>query len=318
MKRMLLAVPVVLAALAIGACSPEPAAPDAATRTQRTPYEMQILEWRAKRVQQLTKPDGWLSLVGMHWLEVGNTRVGAAADNGTRLAVGPPHLGVLKLARDGTITFNPEPGAQVAIDGKPATGTTRLVADGDPAAAQTVVSFNKGDASFVVINRGDRFALRVRDALAPSRSSFAGIRYFDIDPSFRFKARFTAHKAGTTMEIINVLGMVEPMVNPGTVTFEKDGKSYTLEAIDEGDHRLFLMYADLTSGHDSYPAARYLYAEYPDAQGYTIVDFNMGYNPPCAFTDFATCPLPPLTNRLDLAITAGEKKPLKADAAVVD
>ena len=108
------------------------------------------------------------------------------------------------------------------------------------------------------------------------------------------------------------------MANPGTVTFEKDGKAYTLEAVDEGDHRLFLMYADRTSGHDSYPASRYLYAEYPDAQGNTIVDFNKGYNPPCAFTDFATCPLPPLGNRLDLAITAGEKKPLKDDAAVTE
>ena len=153
---------------------------------------------------------------------------------------------------------------------------------------------------------------------APPRSSFPGIRYFDIDPSFRFKARFTAHKAGSTIEIINVLGMIEPMANPGTVTFEKDGKSYTLEAVDEGDHRLFLMYADRTSGHDSYPSSRYLYAEYPDAEGNTIVDFNKGYSPPCAFTDFATCPLPPLSNRLDLAITAGEKKPLKGEAAVAD
>ena len=318
MKRMMLATSLGLAALVVGACSPESATPGAPARTERTPYEMQILEWRAERVKDLTKPVGWLSLVGMHWLDVGSTRVGSATDNGTRLAVGPPHLGVLKLTRDGTLSFTPEPGAGVAIDGQPAAGTVRLTADGDPAAPQTVVSFNKGDASFVVINRGDRFALRVRDALAPSRSSFAGIRYFDIDPSFRFKARFTAHKAGSTIEIINVLGMVEPMANPGTVTFEKDGKAYTLEAVDEGDHRLFLMYADRTSGHDSYPASRYLYAEYPDAQGNTIVDFNKGYNPPCAFTDFATCPLPPLGNRLDLAITAGEKKPLKDDAAVTE
>ncbi len=121
---------------------------------------------------------------------------------------------------------------------------------------------------------------RRRAAVSP------GYRYFDIDPSFRFKARFTAHKPGSTIEVINVLGMVEPMENPGTVTFEKDGKTYTLEAMDEGDHRLFLMYADRTSGHDSYPAARYLYAEYPDANGNTVVDFNKGYNPPCAFTRF--------------------------------
>jgi uncharacterized protein (DUF1684 family) len=122
-------------------------------------------------------------------------------------------------------------------------------------------------------------------------------------------AKFTAHPPGSKLAITNVLGMVEPMDNPGTVTFTRDGKPYTLEAVDEGDHQLFLMYADRTSGHESYPASRFLYADYPDAQGNTIVDFNKGYSPPCAFTDYATCPLPPASNRLDLAITAGEKKP---------
>lgn len=318
MKQALLAASLGVAMLAVGACSPEQPSPSATTRKEMTPYEKQILDWRAERVQTLTKPDGWLSLVGMHWLEVGNTRVGAAQDNGTRLAVGPPHLGVVKLTRDGRITFEPERGVEIAIDGQPVAGAAALSSDADPAARPTVVSFNKGDASFIVIKRGGRLALRVRDALAPARSRFAGIRYFDIDPSFRLDAKFTAHQPGSTIEIINVLGMIEPMQNPGTVTFQKDGKAYSLEAIDEGDHRLYLIYADRTSGHDSYPAARYLYAEYPDANGNTVVDFNKGYNPPCAFTDFATCPLPPLSNRLDLAITAGEKKPLHDEAAVAN
>jgi uncharacterized protein (DUF1684 family) len=218
-------------------------------------------------------------------------------------------VGIVKLDADGKISFQPDRNTEITVDGKPAVGAIPLISDSEPMAEQTVVGFNKGDASFVVIKRGDRFALRVRDALSPTRSSFSGITYFDIDPAFKLDARFTAHAPGSTIEIVNVLGMVEPMVNPGTVTFEKDGKAYTLEAVDEGDHRLFLIYADRTSGHESYPAARYLYAEYPDSQGKTIVDFNKGYNPPCAFTDFATCPMPPLPNRLDLSITAGEKKP---------
>jgi uncharacterized protein (DUF1684 family) len=302
-------------AVALAACS-QPAtdtSADAAEQARKDAYVTGITEWRAGRVQRLTKPDGWLSLVGMHWLEVGKTRIGAAEDNGTRLAVGPPHVGVLDLDREGHLTLVPDLDNGILIDGAPASGPVKLVADAD--GTPTVVGFNKGDASFIVIKRGDRYALRVKDALAPTRTGFAGIPYFDIDPSFRFDARFTPHPPGQTIEIVNILGMVEPMANPGTVTFDKDGKTYTLEAVDEGDHQLFLIYADRTSGHESYAAARFLYADWPDAKNHTVVDFNRGYNPPCAFTPYSTCPMPPLSNRLDLAITAGEKKPLKPGAA---
>ena len=302
-------------ALALAACS-KPAADatvDAAEQARKDAYVTEINTWRQGRLQRLTKPDGWLSLVGMHWLDVGKTRIGADADNGTRLAVGPPHVGVLELDRDGKLEFVPESGGGILIDGQPATGPVKLVPDSE--GTPTVVGFNKGDASFIVIKRGDRFALRVKDALAPTRTGFPGIPYFDIDPSFRFDARFTPHPPGQKIEIVNILGIVEPMDNPGTVSFDKDGKTYTLEALDEGDHQLFLVYADRTSGHETYAAARFLYADWPDANNHTVVDFNKGYNPPCAFTPFSTCPMPPLSNRLDLAVTAGEKKPLKSGAA---
>lgn len=323
MKRLMRASTLALSMLALAGCSDERSAigsdaAAAAAKAARAAYDKEILDWRAGRVQRLTKPDGWLSLVGMHWLEVGNTRVGAAADNGTRLAVGPAHLGVLTLGKDGQLSFHPEVGAEVIIDGQPAAAATALRSDADLNVEPTVVAFNKGDASFIVIKRGGRYALRVRDALSPNRSKFAGIQYFDIDPAFRVSARFNAHPPGTKIGITNVLGMVEPMDNPGTITFTRDGKPYTLEAVDEGDHQLFLMYADRTSGHESYPAARFLYADYPDPRGNTIVDFNKGYSPPCAFTDFATCPLPPTSNRLDLAITAGEKKPVHPAPVVIN
>lgn len=320
MKKMILATSLAFGALAAGGCGKEHSEADngKAAKAARTAYEQQVLDWRVGRVQRLTKPDGWLSLVGMHWLDIGNTRVGSAADNGTRLDVGPAHVGVVSVGKDGSITLLPEQAAGITVDGKPAIGSVKLVPDADPVAEQSVVGFNRGDASFVVVKRGDRYALRVRDALAPTRTGFPGIPYFDIDPSFRLAASFTPHPTGSKIDIVNILGMVEPMDNPGTVTFQKDGKSYTLEAVDEGDHRLFLIYADRTSGHDSYAAARFLYAAYPDATGKTIVDFNQGYNPPCAFTPYSTCPMPPLQNRLDLAITAGEKKPLKPGTAATN
>ena len=302
-------------AVALAGCergpSPEDSARAARASAQRQAHEAEIRAWRVERTQRLTKPDGWLSLVGMHWLERGTTRVGSGADNGTRIAAGPPHVGEVELGKDGVIRFTPARDAEITVDGQPAQGRVVLASDADPAREASVVGFNRGDASFIVIKRGDRFALRVRDALAPTRTGFQPLQYFPIDPAFRFRARFTPHAPGSKIDIVNILGMVEPMANPGTVTFEKDGKSYTLEAVDEGDHRLFFVYADRTSGHESYAASRFLYADYPDRAGFTTLDFNRGYNPPCAFTAYSTCPMPPLQNRLDLAITAGEKKPLK-------
>src|SRR5690606_16508539 len=122
---------------------------------------------------------------------------------------------------------------------------------------------------------------------------FPGIDYFDIDPGFRFEAQFEAHPPGQTIEIANVLGTLDPMANPGRVVFEKDGQEFSLEAVDEGDGQLFLIFADRTSGHETYAAARFLYAQPADANGRTVVDFNRAYNPPCAFSAFSTCPLPP-------------------------
>lgn len=269
-----------------------------------------VNEAREQRLQRLQKPDGWLSLVGLHWLQPGQSFVGSGATKGVRLAVGPEELGLITLDGD-RVRFRPSPGAGLTFDGQPGgTGTRELVTDAD-GGTPTVVGFNRGDASFVVIRRGDRFGLRVRDALAPTRTAFPGLDYFDIDADFRFDARFEAHPPGQTLNIVNVLGIEEPMSNPGAVVFEKDGVEYRLEAVDEGDGRLFLIFADRTSGHESYAAARFLYAERPSEGATTVVDFNLAYNPPCAFTEFSTCPLPPASNRLDLRIEAGEKKPRK-------
>lgn len=269
-----------------------------------------VNELRATRLANLQKPDGWLSLVGLHWLKPGNSFVGSSATKGVRLAVGPEELGLIRLERNGTVTFRATAGAGVTYDGKPAeAGTRRLVTDAE-GGTPTVVGFNQGDASFIVIKRGENYGLRVRDALAPTRARFPGLAYFDINPAFRFDARFEAHPPGQTIPIVNVLGIEEAMANPGVVVFQKDAVEYRLEAVDEGDGRLFLIFADRTSGHESYAAARFLYADQPRDGGTTVVDFNRAYNPPCAFTEFSTCPMPPPSNRLDLRIEAGEKKPL--------
>jgi len=273
----------------------------------RLAYEGEILAWRDERLARLTRPDGWLSLVGLHWIPLGQTYVGSARDNGTRLVLGPAQLGMLSLARDGSISLTIPKDAEATVDGVPAVGRVSLTSDADGPA--TVVGFNKGDASFVVIKRGDRFGVRVRSALARTRTAFPGLDYFDIDPAFRITARFEAHPPGSTIEIVNMLGMVEKMANPGSLSFEKDGKSFTLQAVDEGDGQLFLVIADRTSGHTTYAASRFLYAAPAGKDGTTVIDFNKAYNPPCAFTAYSTCPMPPPENRLDLVVSAGEKKP---------
>jgi len=118
---------------------------------------------------------------------------------------------------------------------------------------------------------------------------------------------FVPHPAGKTIEIADIIGTLNQVPNPGAIEFQRDGKTYRIEALDEGDDELFLVFADRTNGHGSYGAGRFLYAPRPDAQGRVALDFNQSYNPPCAFTPFATCPLPPPENRLDLAVLSGEK-----------
>jgi uncharacterized protein (DUF1684 family) len=167
---------------AVSGCSRQAPAPavDASADAERRAYVESIETWRAGRLERLQRPAGWLSLVGMHWVEEGATRVGSNPKFTTRLAVGPSELGTLILQKDGRLEFQPMPDAGVLIDGQPATGPVNLVADAD--GEPTVVGFNKGDASFIVIKRSDKYALRVRDALAPTRTQFTGIDSFPINP----------------------------------------------------------------------------------------------------------------------------------------
>lgn len=267
-------------------------------------YRQSIERWRSERVERLRKPDGWLSLVGMHWVDPGRHRIGSAGDNDIVLNTGPAQLG--EIENDGTtLTFRADPAAGVSVDGQPAPAERALASD--QSGAPTVVAFNAGEASFIVIERAGRLALRVRDAKAATRTGFTGIEYFPIDPSWRFEARYIAHPPGRTIEIASVINTIEPMPNPGALEFERDGKQHRLEVVDEGDGAMFVIFADRTNGKDTYGPGRFVYAEPLDG-GRAVLDFNRAYNPPCAFNAFSTCPLPPPENRLDLRVEAGERK----------
>lgn len=279
-----------------------------AARAQTSAFDARIAQQRAERVERLTQPLGWLSLVGLDWFEPGRHRVGSAADNDIVLTVGPAYLGLLRFDGD-EVVLDPAKTAEFLVDGAKPTGPITLIPDTRGSA--TRITFDGGQSGFNLIERDGRYALRVRDANAPTRTRFAGIDYYPADPTWRIEARFEPHPEGTTIPIANVVNQIEQTPNPGAVVFERDGERWRLEALEE-DGGLFFVFSDRTSGRETYGGGRQLDAKAPQ-DGKVILDFNLAYNPPCAFNDYSTCPLPPPENRLKLAVTAGEKKYKRPD-----
>lgn len=261
-------------------------------------YERSILEWRRERLARLTAEDGWLTLVGLHWLRDGPNRAGSGASSDVRLpATAPPALGVFTPEGE-AVRFEGAPGVAVRLRGREVRSAV-LTPGGDPIEA--------GSLDILVIRRGGRLALRVRDRNHPARREFRGLRYFPIDPAYRLDARFHAYDPPRMVPIVNVLGDEIEWVNPGRLEFELHGATHRLETLLEAPDakELFVIFRDRTSGQTTYPAGRYLYTPLPSG-GRVALDFNRAYNPPCAFTEYATCPLPPRQNWLRTAIEAGE------------
>ncbi len=266
-------------------------------------HEEEILAWRARRLERLQRPDSWLTLVGLHWLEEGRNTIGADPANDVVLPSGPPHGGALVL-EGGRVRLEPAAGAGLEVDGQPA-AAMELVSDLD--GAPTVVTL--GTLSFQILDRDGHLLLRVKDADAPTRRDFQGLDYYPVDPAWRFAARFEAHDPLQQIRVADVTGLVQESNSWGAVVFEVGGQTLRLDALAEpGDEELFLIFGDRTNGPETYGAGRYLYVLAPDAEGRVDLDFNRAYSPPCAFTPYATCPLPPPQNRLPLRVTAGEKK----------
>lgn len=267
-------------------------------------YRQAIERWHQARIARLTAPDGWLSLVGLEWLKPGKNRLGSAADNDIVLAKVPAHLGTITWAEDGTLSISLEGNPGATIDGN--AGTDALLLD-DSHAAPTTVAF--GSVSFIAIDRGGRKGLRVRDSEAETRTHFAGIERFLVDPAWRIVADWQPLDPPFQLATGTVIGTIENYPAPGKAVFEREGRRFELYPVIEvpGDTELFLIFADATSGKETYGAARFLYADMP-SDGRIVLDFNKAYNPPCAFTPYATCPLAPPENRLALRVAAGELK----------
>lgn len=269
-------------------------------------YAAEVGAWRTQRLERLTSDDGWLTLTGLYWLEPGENRFGSAADGAVVLPDEsvPEIAGMLVVAADGTVVAFGEEGAGVAVNGQPLTNA--LLATDAQGAPDTVTA---GRISFYVIDREGRLAARVKDPEAMTRLTFAGIDNFDIDPAYRVQARFEPYAEPRRVAIPTVLGQDTSMLATGILRFSIKGVELVLEPYVDSpdDDSLFLIFRDETSGVTTYGAGRFLSADSPGGDGTTVLDFNLAYNPPCAFTPYATCPLPPPQNALSIAIEAGEK-----------
>lgn len=255
-------------------------------------YVQKIKAWQQHRVDGLRKPDSWLTLVGLFWLKPGPNTIGSDPSNRVVLPKNAPaKLGTLTLAGS-TVTYTPVGQA------------SRPLSYGEE--KPDVVT--AGSVSFYVLQRGDRFGIRAKDSASPVLKNFTGSDFFPINPAFHFQAKLIPDPK--QIPILNVLGQTEQQESPGLVEFAYQGHNYRLRPIYEGKgdkKTLFFLFKDATNRLNTYQAGRMLNTPLP-GNGVVDLDFNRSYNPPCTYTPYATCPLPPKQNALPFAVEAGEKR----------
>ncbi len=266
-------------------------------------YHAEIREWRELREAELKADDGWLTVAGLFWLKEGINRAGPDPANEIVLPAGsaPPRIGAFEF-HQGSIIFRAEPGAMVTRNGRPVTAAEL---EPDRGGAAEVIAI--GSVTMYVIKRGQRYGVRLKDRESKLRKEFTGLQWFPIEERTRIIAKFVPYEPPKVLAIPTILGDVEKSPSPGYTAFELNGKEYRLDPTADEDGSLFFVFRDLTSGKETYPAGRFLDSEAPH-QGKVVLDFNKAYNPPCAFTPYVTCPLPPRQNQLPVRIEAGELK----------
>lgn len=268
---------------------------------QRT-YADEIESWHRNRVALLKDENGWLNLAGLFWLEEGLNTFGSMDSN--RIVFPEPRFygRAGSLERIGhTVILHAAPYTDIRLGGRP---VQEAVVFSDSLSEPPYLYWEH--LRWTIIRRDQKIGIRLRDLQASSLKNFTGIERYPVDPAWAVRARYSTTGAAQMIPITNVLGQTTAQRSPGRLSFAIGGKSYTLDALEEGEE-LFILFGDLTNGIDTYPSGRFLYAHKPDADGEVILDFNKSINPPCAFTPYATCPLPPPQNQLPLLVTAGEK-----------
>lgn len=307
-KRLLL---LPLAATSLTVLFPAFAAAPGKTASASSKEMQDEASWRAQRAKGLSAPDGWLTLVGLEWLKPGKNAVGLAADNSVRLkGHAPEHLGVIEVDGGQLKLLAPAGGfsKSLMLDGQPAHEGQLQSDDAKPSVLSTE------NLTLVVLHRGDRFALRIKDSQSPTRTGFRGLHWYPVEAKYRLTAKWIPFVPAHTEKIPTIIGTTLDMPAPGLAEFTLDGKTVQIEPVleDPGAKELFFILRDATSRTTTYQSARFLYAEFPDhgldKPGSLVLDFNRLQNPPCAYTPYATCPLPPYINRLAISIPAGEQR----------
>ncbi|HET6462703.1 MAG TPA: DUF1684 domain-containing protein [Candidatus Krumholzibacteria bacterium] len=276
----------------------------------KTKYTRDIDDWHEARLTRLKAEDGWLTLVGLFPLPNGTHTFGSAKDNELIFPAGSPEHGGTLVVQDTLVTLTPAPGVtmtDVALQKErvnpPIASAMPLKSDrsGPPS------KIKMGSIQFYVIDRPGSMYLRVKDANNPARKNFKGIDRFPVSKKWLFDATFERYNPPHLIKVANVLGYEENVQCPGAVAFEKDGKTYRLEALSLDEGELEIIYGDATSGHTTYGGGRFIYVTVPKEGDQTVIDFNKSYNPPCVFTEYATCPIPGRENILPFKVEAGEK-----------
>ena len=287
------------------------AAPGAADSAPESAWRQRLQGWRADREKEIAGPDGWLTLIALDWLKPGVNSFGTAPDNQLRIgARAPDHFGLLTVSGSTVQLLSPRGGFPpgLMLDGNPAREGTLSADEAKPS------TLTWHGLTMIVLPRGGRYALRVKDADSPVRAAFHGLHWYAPDLRFTVEARWTPYTPPHTLRIPTVIGTTLDLPAPGIAEFTLHGKTMRLEPVLESprDNTLFFILRDATSQTTTYQAGRFLRTAFPDhgltAPGKLILDFNQLYNPPCAYTPYATCPLPPEQNRLPVALEAGEQR----------
>jgi len=265
-----------------------------------TEYENQVLQWRAKKYDNLVRENGWLALAGLSWLKEGRNLVGSNPLCEINLPErAPTFLGIIEK-KGKAIHFQVAQGVQVEVNGKL---TTKTVLKSSKDAKPSFITWNA--IRMVLHEHVGRFALRIWDNRRAERSSQPPLKWFPINKHFRVNARYTRYEEPKTSGQPDAFGDIVEDRMDGTLSFMFEGKKYKLDVTETKNHTLFIKFKDLTSNKETYPPSRYLYTE-PLKDGKVILDFNYAYNPPCVFTAYATCIFAPPQNQLPFRVEAGE------------
>lgn len=264
-------------------------------------YLKEINRWKEKRLARLKSENGWLNLAGLFWLEEGLNTIGSDSTNSIIYPEKAPlRLGIYTL-ENGQVSFVPEPGVDVLLDGKP---IEEIEIQTDKSGKPTLLE--TGSLAWFIIERGDQFGIRLRDYEHPAIDELTFIETYPADPAWKIEAAFEAYDEPRELLIPTIIGTVEKNMCPGILRFTIDGVEQVFYPVAAGK-KLFVIFADETSALETYGGGRFLYLDRPDKRGVVTIDFNKAFNPPCAFTEYATCPLPPKENFLTVKIEAGEK-----------